>query len=812
MPLAAVEQQTVLEFAGLAGQWSGALAVCGLLAAGLLVFRLYSREARVGAGPRLRNVLACMRCGVLLLLALVFLNPVMATYLVRSTRAVVAVLIDDSASMAVRDVLEDANNGTDSASTPPRAAQVAELLGKSDAEWLRRLAERNDLLLLTFSDRVRRWSAPWEALAPTTVATTQPDADEEDDRAAHSLREWLAAPIASGAHTNLGRALEAALRIAADQPLAAIVLLSDGAFNRGQSAEDLAALARRARAPLLAAGVGDEREPVNVRLTALLAPASVPKGDPLELRATLLCGGAAAGEVELELTVAANGAEERRVSTRRISLPEPGQSVDVRFALDATQAGEFAYRLRVQPLANEAALDDNERSVRVVVLDQRLRVLIVAGRPTYDYRAVVRLLERDRTMDISCWLQSADATSIREGTTPIRELPHKPEELFAYDAILLMDPDPREMDGSWAVNVRRFVDEFGGGLLLQAGSSYTARFLREPRLAELTGILPVAPDSDAEMRLAEAGSYRNRAAPLLVNDALLAHPLLALAGDTAASRAVWSGMNQVWWNFPVERSKPVATVLLRLGGRGEERDAPALLAVQPFGAGRVAFLGFDHTWRWRSTAERYFDRFWVQMVRYISQARREGASQRGTIVLDQEQITLGDAVRIEARVLDESFAPWHEPQVSAQVPTPTGDIREITLNAIPLREGWFAGRTRLDVAGSIAIRVPLPTSGASTAPSRQEALVRHVQVQRSDAELQALALQRAPLEQLAQLTGGRYVPLAQAAALPDWIESASQTETIEGPRRELWDRTWLLALIGGLLATEWTLRRRNHLL
>ena len=65
---------------------------------------------------------------------------------------------------------------------------------------------------------------------------------------------------------------------------------------------------------------------------------------------------------------------------------------------------------------------------------------------------------------------------------------------------------------------------------------------------------------------------------------------------------------------------------------------------------------------------------------------------------------------------------------------------------------------------------------------------------------------------LAEQTGGRYTPLAGAAELPDWIESAEQVKVTRAADTPLWDRGPILIILACLLAVEWALRRRHHLL
>ena len=798
------QQYSRPELAGLPEGWFRLLAVVVLAGLCYAVFWLYRREARAGASPGLRAALGGVRCLVLLLLAVIWLEPVMATYTIRTITAKLIVLVDVSASMGVVD--GDGPAGPDAgAARPTRIERVARLLHDADDAWLRKLAARNELLLCTFGERTERRPLTWQPSPATRPGGTPP------------ATAPAASPYAATqSHSDIGQALTAVLNDAGETPVAGILVLSDGIFNHGMSSHDAAAYARRFKAPIYAVGVGSPLEPPNVRLADLSVPATVAQGDPFEARVAVTASGLAAGVVQLELTarpVAGDEQAEKVVAQHALSLAPPaapeGQcSGEARFELTADSAGEFVYRARVTPLPVEAAAADNQREARVLVLDERLRVLLVAGRPSYEYRHLTALLERDRTVDLSCWLQSADERALRDGDTVLTELPRRPEELFQYDALLLLDPDPRDLDAAWAIAVRRLVDEFGGGVLLQAGAHWTSRFLRDERLDELVAILPVVPDPDCDVRLSEQGAFRTRSYPFQVPDEAGAHPLLRLHSDAGENRALWEALPGVWWYLPVMREKPLAAVLLRHSSPAHATrfGQPVLLAVQPFGAGRTAFMACDSTWRWRSTGEQYFDRFWIQLVRYLAQPRRAGMSRRGTIVLDREVLRPGDFVKVEARVLDSQFTPWQGRQVTGRVLAAESE-RPLVLEAVPGRAGWFAGHLSVDWTGPATIRVPLP--GAA---DDGEALCRHVLAEPQDRELRTLGLRQETLMELAQHTGGEYCPLDEAGALPERIANASQVRSTRGVDRPLWDKGWVLALIAALLGVEWTLRRRNHLL
>ncbi|MGE0481142.1 MAG: hypothetical protein AB7Q17_11785, partial [Phycisphaerae bacterium] len=624
-------------------------------------------------------------------------------------------------------------------------------------------------------------------------------------------------PLATGIQnrTDLGAALALAIEQSGSGPIAGVVVFSVGGANKGMSADELAAYVARFKARVFAVGIGAAAEPPNVRVAELTAPAAPPKHDPFEIRVQLAANGLEPTPVRLDLLVRGVGdaGEPRVVESRNVTLGGEISSAVELFRIQPREVGEFSYEARLARLPGEALETDNSREATVRIVDEKLRVLVVAGRPSYDFRFATTLLERDKTIDLSVWLQSADAQAVRDGDTVITELPRKPEELFAYDALLLLDPNPADLDSAWAVGVRRLVDEFGGGLLVQAGPHFTSRFLRDARLQDLVACLPIVPDPDADVRLSDEGTYRTQAAPLDAPADVADHPLLALLPDPAASRRLWSALPGVFWHLPVQREKPLATVLLRLGQTPDRtRGAGAVLfALQPFGAGRAAFLGFDGTWRWRANAQRQFNRFWIQLTRYLAQARRTAGGKRGVITLDRDAVNLGDTVKIEARVLDEQFAPWHEPTLEGDIEYADGTRRPLTLAAIPGREGWFAGRALGEREGAAIVRVARP--GAAPASAADRFLTRSLRVYRPEIELRTLRLQAEPLQQLAQaVPDGRFLTFADAAALPDEIDRAAEVTVTRGRNRELWDSAALMLVIATLLGVEWFLRRRSQLL
>ncbi|MCH7872540.1 MAG: VWA domain-containing protein [Planctomycetes bacterium] len=779
-------QQRVFEFAGIPGGWMNLVGFAAVVALCYMVIWLYRREGRAGAGARLRVGLATLRCAAIVMLAIIWLRPVLATLIVRTVTARVVVLADISASMSIVD--------RDSAAAGvSRRARVEKLLSDDEYDWLKRLAAENELSLYAFGEE-------------TSLVALQLD-QPGSEAVVIAERSFEAA-------TDMGQALASVIDDVGDSPIAAVILITDGAANTGMTEEEFLAYARRVKAPIHTVGVGQTTEPPNVRITLFTAPPAVARGDPFEIRLEIEAESVEPAELAIEITShrlsddgLADPAAERVVARRRLSVGDERRLPPLMFEVSAAEAGEFVYRVKLDHLPDEAVTDDNAAAVSVRVLDTQVRVLIIAGGPTFDYRFVTRLLERDRTVNLSCWLQSADKTAVRDGNTVITELPREPEDIFEYDVILLLDPNPRQFDSAWSVTLRRFVDEFGGGLMYQAGRYYSTRFLDSPAVEDIRAILPVVFDPDASVHLSEQGSYHTRAYPVKLPDDARGHPLLTLHDDPDISVRIWDALPGIWWHFPTLREKPIATVLLQHGDPSQRtQHGPAIImATQPVGSGRTIMLSHDTTWRWRGPAEAYFNRFWVQTIRYLGQARRQGANKRGVITVDQDRVEVYEPFKIEARVLDESYAPWFEREITATIDLPDGQQLTPTLRAITGRDGWFSARVTIAEAGLAVIRVPLP-GGAD------ESLVKRVRVHRTDIEMNGLRQRAGFLRQIADQTGGQYLTLEQARDLPDSIKKATQVHPTRGPDHDLWDRWWVLLTLAAILAVEWTVRRRNHLL
>jgi hypothetical protein len=285
---------------------------------------------------------------------------------------------------------------------------------------------------------------------------------------------------------------------------------------------------------------------------------------------------------------------------------------------------------------------------------------------------------------------------------------------------------------------------------------------------------------------------------------------MKLADDRVSTKLAWQGVGDIYWHYPVLREKPVATVLMRHGNprMRNAHGGHVLAAVQFVGAGRTGFLAFDGTWRWRRYGVELFDRFWVQLIRYLAEGKLLGGTKRGMLLTEADQYSLGEAVTVTARLLDSQYKPLRRDQVLARYSVES-DKGDFILTSRRDRPGWFEGRFVPDRTGSyrISLNMVQPGSGELTE------IAREIRVARPNIEILRPQMDRAELITLAEQShGGRYFEVDEASELPDLIPDLHEEIPIRSRPRTLWDHWATLVLLLTLLSVEWGVRKWNRLL
>ncbi len=796
-PAAAEHLRTRVEWLGMPAGTAALVALA--IAAGIVAFVaiLYRRE-RPAHDARFRWACCGLRLLCLAAAAIILLEPSLAHDAERLLAGRLLILADRSASMSIRDPQLPGELKADWAAAlglggPERLADLTRhevLRGLLQASGiLEDRDRRNQVELATFAENVQSVLGLPPAPAKATAA---------GGPAAEGAMppEW--AP--TGLRTDLVGALTWALRQPDPDRTAGIVVLTDGRDTEGGDLASLAVDAAELGVPVHFVGLGSPEMPRNVAVVELAAAARALKGLPLEMRAFVRSQGYEGQTVRVTLT-ATDGEtkEEQQALERSVELAAGGARQEVDLSHVPEAAGRFTYTARAEPLEGEARTDDNSASTEVTVADEKIRVLLVAGEPSHEYRFLRALIERDPAFEATVRLYGATGP---EGGVA---LPRQREELLAYDVVLACDPAPDDFAADWIGMLAEAVDSQGLGLAFSAGPMHAPELLADPALGRLRDLLPVVVDAAANQALIGGAGYATESRAVALDEEAAGHPITGPAGGVDAV-AFWQSMPGLYWVLPARTAKSGATVLLRCADRRAGMAAAQgipLAAVHSYGLGRVFYCGSPETWRWRRRGIGHYDRFWLQALRYCASGRPTGLEKRARIELDSSAYELGQAVRIRARLLDAEFRPVQAGTVELSVRRDGEDEEPVRLQPIQATPGGYGGVLYPQQFGRFELAYSAPDGLRIT---------QSFEVKRPNVEFDDPRTARDVMQRLAHMTGGRYVRPSEFARFIRSIPDRSRTVVEPGPLKPLWDTPYLLALLVAALAAEWALRKRMGLL
>ena len=821
--------KTVLELTNLPASW-GVFVLIAVVAAVLWgVFWLYRRE--IDTCPLwVKMLLAALRTGVVLLLVCIFLGPALVYYQYRTVHPLLIVARDASQSMNTADAYQDAAHAKAAAAVlekspeqvqaekPTRVALVNRAFDQKNRKVLAQLSELGKVQAIDFADRVEKI----ESRAQGSQFKARDSRKEKESAETSPPRDPSLTPlpplVAEGRGTDLWLAIRESL---AENP-AAVILVSDGQHTGKEDARLAAQEAKERGVPLLVVGVGDPSRPRNVKVASVYVRPQVWQDEPFEIDAMVVTQGLDEGQLRVELIEQkVNDSDQTLgsgtvVQTTQLDLSQGKGSgrLQVPFSHTVKEAGRYVYSVRVEGVEQESDDGDNELpspGVVKVLSRERVRVLLVAGAPSWEYRLVQKLLQRDKTITVSCWLQTLDEERAQEGTRQITRLPITKDELFYYDVVLLFDPNPQEFDKEWIDLLQNFVGDHSGGLLFMAGPKHSGRLLTNPRTSDLGKILPVSFGDVEAMEVASLLSTNQRSWPLKTVPANADHPVMRFYPDQQETLKRWETLPGIFWSFPSQEPKPASTVLLEHSDptlRSVEGSRPLLVAGR-YGSGHTLYLGFNGTWRWRKAGRQaeFFDKFWIQAVRYLVEGRSLEGRRRGYVQAERDRYDIGEKIRITARLQDAAYNPLVAPRVEGTLQTGPDSIETVYLLPVAGQPGTFEASLTARRTGLHQLRVR-----TAAAESEGAAIQTEFQVELPSVETNQTWLDKALLADLASLSGGKYFEIDEleqlAAAVPD------KTETIEvrGKPDPLWDVRGMLVALVGLLGAEWAIRKRFKLL
>jgi hypothetical protein len=275
--------------------------------------------------------------------------------------------------------------------------------------------------------------------------------------------------------THIGDGLKQLATETADLPIGAVLLLTDGGQNTagmGDSGIGLDALQalRNRRLPVHTVGFGKLENAHDVELENVSVAASAIANARLAATISFMQHGYAGEKATLTIR---DG--EKTLAAREVTLAANGAVQTESVFFSAGAAGAKSLQFAIGPLAGEENLKNNVMARPVLVNDAKRRILYIEGEPRWEFKFIRRAEEDDPTVQLVSMLRTSENKIYRQGISDPSELaagfPVRPEDLFGYSGIIVGSVDADYFTPLQQELLREYVDRRGGGVLFLGGRS-----------------------------------------------------------------------------------------------------------------------------------------------------------------------------------------------------------------------------------------------------------------------------------------------------------------------------------------------------
>jgi hypothetical protein len=565
--------------------------------------------------------------------------------------------------------------------------------------------------------------------------------------------------------------------------LQGVVLLSDGVSNVGRNP---ATEARKLGVPVTTVGFG--------------SPNPLPDIGVVEINCNPV--GFAGKDFPVEIVVESRGFENLRLPVRirsegrvmaekEVDLVGNGKRQSVQLSFAPQSEGTLTLEASTPVQSNEESDKNNSRQVQVKIRKSQIRILLGMAYLNWEYKFLNQILTAKKDFKVDAYIDSKVRIG---GTVPF---PENIDALNEYDAILLYD-----FDGEWLNRHKQLFDAFfdrtGKGLFFMAGENFGTK----PKSGFAQELLPY---QFAEGRQAIVSQQ----APFALTERGKIHPLMHLSDDINQTQRLLNALppftGYLQATNPSKEAVVIATTSSLLPG---EPETP-ILGAQRYRNGKVATLSAFPLWKLDFLAKSVNDadssvsRILENMVMWL--VARDDV-ERIAITPDKPIFIAGETVRLNARVLDESYVPVADAEVGARLVSPQNPKDSSVVSFQMIRPGAYVATLHYlpsgnyQVSGTVKrdkLQIGTPAATFTVEPYSLEDLS-HI----SDFDM---------LKRISDVSGGHFYAATDTAAIPRFTDSAPRT-TVWRSEISLFDHPFLLGIIIVSLCVEWYMRKRYQLL
>lgn len=554
--------------------------------------------------------------------------------------------------------------------------------------------------------------------------------------------------------SDLQGALERISNLYEGRNLAGAALVSDGIYNSG-----LSPLYTSYNFPVYTVGVGDTAQRVDLFIKNIGYNKIAYQGNRFPVRVEVLAKGLANQDVTVTLS------QSGRLLDKQVKNVQSNSLLVYDFQADATENGIQKLDIQVEVKPEEFNTRNNRASIFVEVVEGKKKVLLVAGAPHPDIKALRNVVGKNNNYEFLLHIPGVSEQQASE---------LRPEKVDL--AIFYQSPEVRGRTRE---------------LFLQYAKSKTSLFLLLGQQSDLVTIsrqnMPLKfetmPRDFDEVTAVINPSFSNFSLSVEANTEIVNYPPVS----------VHFGKVQL----------PLTVMPLLYQRVGNVSTDKPLLAIEVRDSRKIAIMLGEGIWRWRlhefdrTNNSQGFDELFGKLIQFLSTTDDKRKFRSYPV---KQEFSDSESVVFESQVYNDIFEPVYGNTIEIELTDESGKKTEYTYVTSP-------GNIRYQIGG-LSQGVYKYTS-KTTVNGVPESVRGQFAVIEQLAELQNLTADFDLLRKLAANTGGAFYHASEIDKLTTKLSTFEARSVIrtEEAYDSLINLKWIFWLLLSLIAIEWFLRK-----
>ena len=496
------------------------------------------------------------------------------------------------------------------------------------------------------------------------------------------------------------------------------------------------------------------------------------------------------------------------ISSKILDTGNEGE-IHVNLSFMPYATGTFLYTITIPVQPHEAITENNQVSVLVKVVRDKIRIMHVCGRPSWDERFLRRVLKSDPNIDLISFFILRTPTDVSEARNDeLSLIPFPVDELFtqalsSFDLVIFQNFDYRPYESSffrfshYLNNIRKFVTEQGGGFVMVGGDiSFSQGGYDGTAIDE---ILPINLSTEKD------GVDASRLKAILTNDGLK-HPVTILDGDTDRNIDIWKNLPELDGCNIATQLKADAVPLATYPTKGN----PPIVSTRDAGLGRCMAITTDSLWRWnflsvaKGGSNRHYIKFWQNAIKWLI---KDPTLNPVRITANKETFLPNEEIQVKIEVLGRNYQPFEGVQLDIDVINEFSGKSTFSTNGITDSDGQYRFTVKHDKEGYYFVKA---TARKENDEIGQDYTVFNIALKNK--EFKDPSIRREVLAKLSEISGGKYFDLPTKNIEEKLsIENPSVIKLVGRRQISLWDNGYIFMIILTIFSLEWWIRKRSGL-